>query len=95
MRGEWRSRMGPELEAIKRLLLHEWDPIGILELGGPADEYDAYAFRVFSMLTRGTSVDAIASYLDWAESDQMMLRLNAARNRAIALKAIKIYSDKG
>jgi hypothetical protein len=87
--------MLPKLEAIKKLLLREWDPIGIVEMGGPDDEYDEYAFRIFAMLNEGSSAEAIASYLDWAEADQMMLRLDAERNRVVARRAIEIYSEQG
>jgi hypothetical protein len=41
-----------ELEAIKRLLWEDWDPIGVNGFG-PNDEYDNYAFRIFVMLKEG------------------------------------------
>jgi hypothetical protein len=39
--------MSSELEAIKGLLLHEWDPIGVSEFPEASDEYDAYALQVY------------------------------------------------
>ena len=42
--------MIPELEAIKRLFLHEWDAICVAESPEVNDEYDTYALRVFTSL---------------------------------------------
>lgn len=86
--------MIPELEALKRLLLHEWDPIGIRDCEGAQDEYDSYAFELFTMLSAGADVDRVASYLDTIESDHMALRLRAERNRAIALRAAAIHAER-
>ena len=56
----WRKR----LAAIERVLREVWDPIGILDLGGPEDEYDGYAGPIYSMLfSKGASADALASHL--------------------------------
>jgi len=78
--------MLPELKTIQRLLLQEWDPIGIKDVEAARDEYDEYSLRIFVMLSQGTAEETIAQYLDWAESEQMMLTLHADRNREIARK---------
>jgi hypothetical protein len=49
----------PELEAIKRLLLTEWDPIGVNGIPEAADEYDMYAMPILVRLQSGASVDSI------------------------------------
>jgi hypothetical protein len=82
-----------KLEALKRLLLEEWDPIGVAEAEGARDEYDNYAFNLFVMLSRGAAVEEIATYLDWVESEYMSLPLNADRNRAVAERARAIFSE--
>jgi hypothetical protein len=55
--------MPSELEAIKRLLLHEWDPIGLSDCDGAESHYDTYGLRVSKMLEKGADAVAIASYL--------------------------------
>lgn len=38
--------MIPKLEAIKKLFLAEWDPIGVAGIPDASDEYDGYAMHV-------------------------------------------------
>jgi hypothetical protein len=57
------------LDRIKRLLLEEWDPIGIYE-DPPISvtEYDTYAVVVFDQIEKGATVDDIADYLtQWSK----------------------------
>ncbi len=55
--------MPSEQDAISRLLLHEWDPIGLSDCDGAESHYDSYALRVFEMLNEEADAIAIASYL--------------------------------
>ena len=49
---------------IRKILLTEWDPIGVSDISEAQDEYDTYADTVFGMLANPTaSVDAIVQYL--------------------------------
>lgn len=43
-------------EELGRDLFEVWDPIGVRELGGFADEYDAYVPRVRRELEQGSGV---------------------------------------
>ncbi len=62
-----------ELEAIKRLLHFDWDPIGIAGIPEALDEYDSYAFQIFVMLNENADAAAIAEYLDWVVAERMEL----------------------
>jgi hypothetical protein len=73
--------MLPELEAIKSLFLHEWDPIGVSDCEGAEDEYDSYAMHVFTMLANGADAAAIGDYLNWVVTSRMSLRGNPERHR--------------
>jgi hypothetical protein len=45
--------------------MNEWDPIGVSGLGDAEDEYDAYVFRVYSMLiNERTTAELITWYLE-------------------------------
>ena len=48
---------------VREVLLQEWDPIGVRELGLPEDEYDAYVGKVYVMLMDEESKEALAGYL--------------------------------
>jgi hypothetical protein len=90
-----RSRINSsELDAIKALLFREWDPIGISDVGGPEDEYDAYALQVYKMLSEGADSAAIAQYLNWMVTSRMSLRGNPDWCRAVAIKAVAIHELK-
>ncbi|WNJ88718.1 hypothetical protein [Bosea sp. 685] len=80
-----------ELEELKSLLLNDWDPIGVVDVAEAADEYDSYACHLHSMLTAGTTSQAVAEYLNWVVTAQMDLTGNLARNREIAERAVALY----
>jgi hypothetical protein len=83
--------MPSELDSIKALLLHEWDPIGVSDCEGAEDEYDRYALQVVKMLGEGADEAAIATYLDWVVKVRMSLRTNLKVSRATAAKAVAIH----
>jgi hypothetical protein len=80
------------LAEIERTLLREWDPIGVRDAPGAEDEYDAYAFRIFTMLKSQASEADVARYLGWAQHEHMELPLAADRNRAIAAKIMSLQT---
>ena len=82
-----------ELEALKRLLFQEWDPIGVSDCEGAEDEYDRYARQVFTILAEGAEPQAVASYLNWVVISQMSLPGNLARDNEIADKAVAIHES--
>jgi hypothetical protein len=84
--------MLPELEAMKSLLLLEWDPIGVSDCVGAEDEYDSYATQVFTMLASGADTAAIGNYLSWVVTSRMSLIDNPEVTRAIAAKAVAIHA---
>jgi hypothetical protein len=82
--------MPSELEAIKRLLLREWDPIGLSDCDGAESHYDAYALRVFEMLNEGADAISIASYLTRVVTTELMITANPNWDRVIAAKVFAI-----
>ena len=49
------------IEKVQELLLQEWDPIGIVAMEGPTDEYDSYAAELVQ--SGETRTGEIAQYL--------------------------------
>ena len=82
--------MIPELERIKELLRSEWDPIGVGHIPEAIDEYDSYAFHVWSRLKAGGTAEEVAAYLTWAVGDHIGLEPDPQRERKIADKAAAV-----
>lgn len=87
--------MIPELEAIKSLLLNEWDPIGIADHPGAVDEYDSYAMRAFVMLNSGADESAIFEYLRLTVTKWIGLPGDPLIDRCVAEKMIAIHKAAG
>jgi hypothetical protein len=85
--------MSSEIDAIKALLLHEWDPIGVSGCSGAEDEYDRYALQVCKLLAEGADAPDIAHYLDWVVTSRMSLPRNPDHDRTIAEKAVAILKQ--
>jgi hypothetical protein len=58
-----RDKRAAEIQAaIRHILLHEWDPIGIANIG-PDDEYDSYIGPVYRILAGSRSEQDLADLL--------------------------------
>jgi hypothetical protein len=58
---------------VSEMLLRAWDPIGVNDIC-PADEYDAYADKVYVMLMDdGTTAEEIVAYLSKVATEHMGL----------------------
>lgn len=51
------------LQAIRGVLLAEWDPIGVRDVATAQDEYDSYLPAILRLLERGASSTELAKYL--------------------------------
>jgi len=58
-------------ESIRRILLHDWDPIGVQQVPEAQDEYDSYAGGVYRLLASGSSAQEIADHL-WRIDNETM-----------------------
>lgn len=90
-------KLPPSLNVVRKILLHDWDPIN-LGGDGPEDEYDAYADPVHAMILDRTKTETdIATYLFKVETETMKLRGNAVLQmrhcRAIAAKLLAHRND--
>lgn len=57
--------------AVRRILLEEWDPIGVRGFPQAADEYDLYIDGVYRLLASGASPKAVAEHLCTIERERM------------------------
>jgi len=80
---------------VRKLLLHEWDPIGVADVPEASDEYDRYADEAYVMLMeRNAGTAQIAAYLLAVATDNMGLsrhpelekRCNGVADRLVFLR---------
>jgi hypothetical protein len=71
-RADFRARF----PAIRRVLLEQWDPIGVRDEPEAQDEYDGYALALYGLLARGATDDDLAKYL--AEVTMVWMGLGAS-----------------
>jgi hypothetical protein len=75
-----------DVDAIRKLLMSEWDPIGC---GVADDEYDQYIPVIYRLIQSGASIEELATHLTNIETQNMGLsggRDVDNRNRCVARK---------
>jgi hypothetical protein len=82
----WWKRSGAR--ELRRILMEEWDPIGVRGIPEANDEYDAYLGQIGSLLRADATADEISAYLLDVEEARMGFERSAARRtRADAVAA--------
>lgn len=74
--------------AIRQILLHDWDPIGVVEVEEAQDEYDSYVGGVYRLLVSAAPPEDVAAHLSAIERD--MMGFENARARALLPVARKL-----
>ncbi|HYV49769.1 MAG TPA: hypothetical protein VFA20_33165 [Myxococcaceae bacterium] len=87
------NRMRDALAMIKRLLLEEWDPIGVSQFPEAQDEYDAYAPGVYQLLSRRPTPSEVFEHLWQLETQQMGLRGDREKTKKIAEKLVALTQE--
>lgn len=68
--------------SIREVLMREWDPIGVRDIGEAQDEYDSYVEDIHVMLAcDGTSIDDLAHHLAEIVAHGMGLELTNEHQR--------------
>jgi hypothetical protein len=60
-------------DAIKQVLMHDWDPIGIADEPACGDEYDSYIGGIYHLLASGADDMQISSHLAAVQTEMMGL----------------------
>ncbi|MFC1856903.1 hypothetical protein ACFL9U_02620 [Thermodesulfobacteriota bacterium] len=79
-------------EAIKNVLLKEWDPIGLSDVPEAQDEYDAYVSGVYKRLISRSKKEGMFEYLWEIETQHMGLFGNRSHTEAIIKKLMQLPS---
>lgn len=82
-------------QALDKLLLQEWDPIGISDCEGAEDEYQGYLPKVFSLVLSNASSREIAEYLNWVITERMSMNENMQHSLNIAEKCLQAKTNAG
>jgi hypothetical protein len=67
---------------IRRILLHDWDPIGVTDTAEAQDEYDSYIGKIYGMLIRHEPRHKLVEHLWLIETEYMGLFGNRQRTEA-------------
>jgi hypothetical protein len=79
-----------DVDAIRKVLMSEWNPIGC---GVPDDEYDGYIPVIYRLMQAQVGVEELASHLTKTEIESMGLSGGPAvesRNRDVAERLLKL-----
>ena len=84
------------LDAIRDVLMTEWDPLGLAGTPGTSPDYDPYAREVRAILRDpAATAGRVANYLEWVEANILHLqpRLDAATRAADRIMKMKRRFD--
>jgi hypothetical protein len=79
-------------EALDRLLFRQWDPIGVYEMDGPDNEYQAYLPRFWELVRSGSSEADVIEYLAEIERDRIAFETSDEHRLDIARKAAALVA---
>ena len=71
---------------IRKILLADWDPIGIRNEPGAQDEYDSYVGPLHTLLAGGAPPSKIAEHLAHIEDAEMGLPISAEKRLPVAIR---------
>jgi hypothetical protein len=81
-------------DSVRKVLIDDWDPIGVSHIPEAKDEYDAYALELSSMLLAGKSRKDILDYLWWLETEHMGLQGNRDKAEEVADALVQISKER-
>ncbi len=90
---DYRDKAKHYHDAIKQILLQEWDPIGVKDIPEAQDEYDSYIGGVYSRLIRQVSERELFDYLWEVETVTMGLPGNPSHAEAIVEKLMALRAE--
>jgi hypothetical protein len=85
----WKHQGGQEL---RRLLMEQWDPIGVKDAPEAADEYDGYRGAVVRLLREGAPAQRVAEYLAQVEQTRMDFKTTPEQLLPIAEQLVSWYA---
>lgn len=78
---------------VKKILLMDWDPIGIQNIPEAQTEYDAYVPGLCQLLREFQPIEKIYQHLCWIAVDRMGLENNESHVMEIAKKLVDLSQE--
>lgn len=88
-----KSQLRQLQDAVQRILMDEWDPIGVAGIVEAREEYDSYALQVCGRLMRNVSEDELVEFLLHVETVKMGLPGDRERAERVAKSLGKLRTD--
>ena len=80
-------------DAVGEILLHEWDPLGVVDVPEAHDEYNTYVYGVTSLLVRGEPQEKLIAYLWSVETEIMGLDGNRPQIEATVARLLELRRE--
>ncbi len=80
-------------DGIRRILLREWDPIGVVDIAEAQDEYDGYVSKIHGMLVRHDLRQELIDHLWRIETVNMGLAGDRPRTEATADRLLRLRDE--
>lgn len=75
---------------IRSVLLHDWDPIGIVDIVEAHNEYETYIPTITSVIEQGATIETLTHALLSIERNEMGLVGDEYRARTVAKKLLRL-----
>jgi len=79
-----------KINSIETILLHDWDPIGIVDIVAAHDEYKTYIPTITSAIEQGATIEMLTHALLSIERNEMGLVGDEYRARKVAEKLLHL-----
>ena len=80
-------------KAIHKILIEEWDPIGVGDILEAQDEYDSYIPQIYKMIISRKPKYEIFKYLWWLETEHMSLSGNRQQTEQCAERLFNLTEE--
>ena len=80
-------------EEIQKIILKNWDPIGIQNIPEAQDEYDSYVSDVYKLIQSKITENEVFDYLWGIETEHMGLSGDKKHTQTIACKLFKLSAS--
>jgi hypothetical protein len=79
--------------AIRKVLLDEWDPIGVADVPEAQDEYDSYIHSIYALLIHHEGERKLFDYLWDIETKDMELYGNRIRTEKVVNSLLRLRQE--
>jgi hypothetical protein len=90
-----RHRVAAIQDSIRKVLMDQWDPIGVRGVPEAVDEYDPYIGRIYRILSEGESTAEVADLLASVEREEIGVSTSPEVRSHVAAKLLDLQAAFG